>query len=548
MLPLLSSNTADPLQPVRVLATSLVAGFILVAGGSTAASRESKGIFALVATLVGWTILSATLAHPASSIFGVHTRYQALVSLLALVSIAVAATRLSGRQARVVLGVVAFVGAGVGVAVIAQIGIGREWPVLFGNRVVAGAWLAVCGSVAAALYATSTERLRAMYGTAGLLAFAGAGAAGSRGAWVGVAVAIAVLLAATGGAARRRLAFGAMAVMAALVLGILAGGSASIQKADPAALAGGSAASRLEIWKSTGAMIADSPFVGVGPGRFIYEYPAYQSSAHARLEPETRADQAHSLPLHTSAESGIPAALLGLAACVMVAAVGWRAARERDGVALVALAGFSAYLGQAVFGVAAIEPDALGWLLGGVVVARAEGDTTRSASVTSRSIRAAASALVVAFALLAVVASFVYLRADAAHARSLEALGMARFEEAAAYSSDAVDAVGVVDTYRVGLADAALYLGADASGDALVVIEHGLELEPESYDLVVAKARLLRASGASADEVADAWVAAVAMWPHGAHARTAAAEALDAAGRGAEASRMRADAPGVATP
>lgn len=547
MLPLLSSNTADPLQPVRVLATSLAAGFILVAGGPTAASRESKGIFALVAVLVGWIVLAASLAHPASSVFGVHTRYQALVSMLALVSIGAAATRLSGRQARGVLTVAAFAGAAVGVAVIAQVVVGREWPVLFGNRVVAGAWLAVCGSVAAALYATSVQRLRALYGAAALLAFAGAGAAGSRGSWVGIVVAIAVLFVATGGSARRRLAFGAAAVVAALALGIGAGGPASIQKADPGALAGGSAASRLEIWKSTGAMIADSPLVGVGPGRFIYAYPAYQSSAHARLEPETRADQAHSLVLHTAAENGVPAALLGLAVCAWVVAVGWRSARQRDGVALVALVGFSAYLGQAAFGVAAIEPDALGWLLGGLVVARATGDGARS-DVATRSMRVATSVLGVTFALLAVVTSAVYLRADAAHARSLEALGTARFGEAYAYSSDAVEAVGVVDTYRVGLADAALYLGADASGDALAVIERGLELEPASYDLAVAKARLLRASGASAGEVADAWIAAAALWPQGAEVRAAAADALEAAGRQAEAPRIRAGVPEAATP
>lgn len=547
MLPLLSSNTADPLQPVRVLATSLAAGFILVAGGLTAASRESKGIFALVAALAGWTILAATLSQPASSIFGVHTRFQALVSLLALVSIGIAATRLSGRQARSVLSVVALAGAGVGAAVIVQVIVGNEWPVLFGNRVVAGAWLAVCGSVATALYATSAARQRAIYGAAGLLAFAGAGAAGSRGSWVGIAVAVAVLFAATSGPVRRRVALGALALAAALALGIAAGGPASIGKADPTALAGGSAASRLEIWKASSVMIADSPIVGVGPGRFIYEYPAYQSNAHARLEPETRADQAHSLLLHTAAESGVPAALLGLATCAAVVAVGWRSSRARDGVALVALAGFSAYLGQAAFGVAAIEPDALGWLLGGLVVARAAGDGARSDGA-SRGTRIAASALGVVFAVLAVMASLVYLRADAAHARSLESLGTARFDEAYAHSSDAVGAVGAVDTYRVGLADAALYLGADASGDALMVIERGLELEPASYDLAVAKARLLRASDAPADQVADAWVAAVTLWPRGAQARTAAAEALEAAGRQAEASRLRAGEPEAATP
>jgi tetratricopeptide (TPR) repeat protein len=115
----------------------------------------------------------------------------------------------------------------------------------------------------------------------------------------------------------------------------------------------------------------------------------------------------------------------------------------------------------------------------------------------------------------------------------------ADFAQAVAEHRSAQRVAPVVDTFRVGEADAAAYLGPEATEQALVSIERGLELEPDSYDLVLAEARALSLLGRDPQEIADAYERAVALYPLGLEVRRAAIPALVAAGRSESAETLQ---------
>ena len=63
--------------------------------------------------------------------------------------------------------------------------------------------------------------------------------------------------------------------------------------------------SRVEVYRDTAEMIADSPIVGVGPGMYQWRFRLYQQT-----QPNTLYDHAHNDYLETASEWGIPLALL----------------------------------------------------------------------------------------------------------------------------------------------------------------------------------------------------------------------------------------------
>ncbi|MFO0896761.1 MAG: O-antigen ligase family protein [Pirellulales bacterium] len=78
---------------------------------------------------------------------------------------------------------------------------------------------------------------------------------------------------------------------------------------------------RLEYWESTAALIADHPWLGVGPGNFQANYPRYKLPQAS----ENIADP-HNLLFEVGATAGLPALAMLVAA---LAAVGWSVVRAR---------------------------------------------------------------------------------------------------------------------------------------------------------------------------------------------------------------------------
>jgi len=362
------------------------------------------------------------------------------------------------------------------------------------------------------------------------------GVIGSRGAWVGLVAGVVFLLWTRRQDRKIALTISGVGIVL-VVFGALVAGGESIAKLQPANLFGASASARTGIWQGTLALIGDRPLLGAGPGRFLYVFPAYEPVDHARVEgADVRADQAHNHLLQMTAQAGIAA---GAALLALAGLVGWAVldgVRRKDAAVLIAGAGFAAYVGQGLFGINAIEIDILGWLLGGMILGRAViAAGTGGISVRPFRVAAALSALAVA------VACGVYLRADIAYGRGLDAFAAGDLREARALHEQAVAGNPRIDLYRVALADDASYLGAAELISAIDVLDAGLASEPDSYDLALARARALELLDGDRQEIADAYMYAADLYPLGVTVRYEAMPVLVAAGRTDEAVTMARD-------
>jgi putative inorganic carbon (hco3(-)) transporter len=170
----------------------------------------------------------------------------------------------------------------------------------------------------------------------------------SRGALVAIAVATIVMLV-LGGARR-------YAIVASSVF--LAGGAILAGVASERLLSffdGGSGSLRLELWRSSIAMIRDHPIFGVGLDQFLYQYlPRYVSPA-AWLERFT--SHPHQIVLDIWLNLGIMGLLLAGLFGVFAVRRAVDAMRARDGIRLAAFGGIVAGLVHGLFDNSYFLPD-----------------------------------------------------------------------------------------------------------------------------------------------------------------------------------------------
>jgi putative inorganic carbon (hco3(-)) transporter len=186
----------------------------------------------------------------------------------------------------------------------------------------------------------------------------------SRGAWLGLLVAVAVLLWLLPG---RRLRIGLLAgaAVAAVVIAGLSGPIAarlSPHATGPVEMLN----SRWRVWTAATAMTIQHPVFGVGVGNFRHYYPAYG------IRP-ANVDHAHNLWLNIAAERGIPAMaafMVVLIALLNTLGAGLRGADDpwRRALAAGMIAGFAGYLVHSMFDVSYYDARVmlLFWLLAGV--------------------------------------------------------------------------------------------------------------------------------------------------------------------------------------
>lgn len=503
---------ADPYQPVRALLVSLAAGCLLATAATSARKPRFSVAGWLLVALVVIALMSAVAAHPASSVFGVSGRFDGLVALfvLGLSGLAGARGRLAGAEARWLARALAVAIIVEALIVIGQRMNGADAVGTLGNAVLAAGWLVTSSAFVIGVSFGESGPWRAIELAASVLGVLAIGASGTRGAWLAVLVTL-VLVVLYGGKVGRRVAAAALVLLAAAVL--VLGGHGALEKLRSSDLAAGSAGSRWEIWVSTAHMIRARPFLGTGPGRYLYEFPKYETARHAAIERgDVRADQAHSLLLQQAAEEGVPSALV----LVLLAALAFRAAgravRRGDVVALAALFGLSAFAAQALFGIPTMETDALAWFFGGLAIARGSAVANGTAGMRLNGCLAAFAAGVAALILW-------YAAADIMYRTSTQEFMAGRFDEAAALTSRSIAVDPLVDTYRVALADAVQFdiaVGSTKLADsAEQALARGLDLEPESFDLAASRARLLASIAADPAAVWAAYQRAMALYPLG---------------------------------
>lgn len=528
LLPMVSLPfAADPWQSARagVLALACLIG-LRAHSDEVRISAPASGLLGGGALLVA---VSALAGKPASSLFGVHGRFDGVVAALVLALVALAGVASGSAAIRPLskaVGIAAPIVAGV---VIYQRLVAAQPNGLSGNPVLAGGWCAIAALVLVAAALGERGAVRAWLAAAALAAGVATALTSSRGALVGLVIGgllIALVMVTRAG---WRKAVVLLVLLAALVGVAVSIAPARFSSTDATA---GSAAARLEIWKATVRMVADRPLLGTGAGRYLYVYPSYQTARHALLEPGVRADQAHSVPLHVAATAGVPAALLGglLLALAFVSA-GAKALRG-SASGLVVLAGLGAWSGQALFGVSTVEIDGLVWFLGGVAISwlpdmashlrstTASRALARSLSPTAavRTMQGAQAPLMLVVALCAV-----YITSDVYFEAGRTAYAATDFARARILMTDSIRIEPTTDVRRVGLADAAGMLiatGAPAGAalQAEKTVSAGLALEPRSYDLAYARARMLRDGYAPPERILAAYCDAIRLYPYGAEA------------------------------
>lgn len=534
----------DPLQAPRALFAAAALGLLVIASSDLRRVADPRARVTGLALFILLILMSASALASgfASGVWGIHGRFEGLVfwHLLACAGLGgwLAGLRVSARW---VYRVAAAAGSAQALVILYQVANGMAAVGSNSNQVMTGAWLAVCAALTIAGCMLERGSLRWWLGAAAALSVVALGAVGSRGAWVGLAFGLVPLA-----WARRRswkvvLPVFALALMFVIVGAAVAGGD-SLGKLDPRNLFASSASARASIWSGTLDLIADQPLLGVGPGRFLYAFPQYESLEHAQLEPDVRADQAHSHLLQLSAEGGVIAGVTWLALVVAVGSAAVAAIRVKDAAALVLAAGFAAYVGQGLFGIFAVETDVLGWVIGGMVLARARASDEQGSAAEHRAFSAA---LVGVLALLALASGY-YVMADTVYGRGLDAFAMGDMNGAMEAHGRASRLNPLVDTYRVAHSDAAMYAASMsgsptplAASDGL--LQSGLQLEPQSYDLALAAARVADSAGIDIDEIADRYERAAELYPMGITVRQEAIPVLLEAGRESAALEMASD-------
>jgi O-antigen ligase len=515
-------------QPVRAVVVAVALLLMLLFAAPEQSARLPRIAAAVLAVLVVWLVVAALANEPASSVWGFHGRYQALVSFGIMLIAGIAGWYGLREDMRWIARATAVATTVMALVVAYQVVFGANPIGTLGNRVMLGSWLAVTTAGALAAWRAERGRVRWLLLAAAGLGALGMGLAGSRGAWIGLLAAVLLIVVAGGW----RRSWPLMLIAGLVVVGALLLGGESGAKLSPSSLTTGSAAARWEIWRGASAMIADNPLVGVGPGRFFHEYPAYQTQDHAVIEaPDPRPDQAHSLLLHTASEAGLPAALAILALIGLALWGAYRALRGRDPAALAASAMFVAFLGQGLFGIATIETNVLGWLVGGVLIGYTVAD---GPAVSRRAIVAAGAGVAAVLAL----ASAYYVAGDVRYRSGLRAFDQGDIPATLAAYDSAISMNPLMGTYRTAYAQAATVVRGETILRAEELLAAGLELEPGSHDLALARARVLALTGASPDDVADAYLEAVEAFPLGVDVRVRAAVALAGAGRTDEARAM----------
>jgi O-antigen ligase len=201
-----------------------------------------------------------------------------------------------------------------------------------------------------------------------LLLFQALANTGTRGAFLGLMIGLAVLSLAWGAASGRSLlslrALGALGLLLVLLGGAFAGLGPSFRQRMAASLRDPALAleqSRLQIWVPAIKIWRDHPIAGSGVDTFKTVFPSYSRSRFSRYDGENVSSRlAHSEPLHIAATQGTVGLLLWLWLCGAFFRAWWsrvRAAGSDEAWWLGVGALVAAYLGQNLvsFGVAGIS-------------------------------------------------------------------------------------------------------------------------------------------------------------------------------------------------
>lgn len=396
------------LPKLTALRVALIAGLLLlglsatrrVGGISSPTSRATRVMdVALIAYAVLTALATVTSIDPGLSLVGQDEQYQGLLTTLLFIAFFyLARVSLKSQRGLSLLLVAAAAGGAVvaGYALLQQLHLDPIWTDLWKDRVFStlgqaewlGAYFVLCLALGGALLWRVRPIARLFVAVALGLTFTALLLTLSRGAYVGIVVAAAVLLVSLAPRARPSrnwlLAVPALGIVAAFVIVIPPMRSEAetvLSRATSTTdLSEGSIEGRLDMWKVATAISIDYPLLGTGPETYTLMFPEYRDSLLASrrdfwlaYEPESP----HNVYLAVASGAGLPAlgaylALIGAVLFQLVRAMGRapnRAARTTLAAMLAAIAG---YLVADVFMTADITGSWMLWLVMGAAVGYAE--------------------------------------------------------------------------------------------------------------------------------------------------------------------------------
>jgi O-antigen ligase/Flp pilus assembly protein TadD len=364
-------------------ATSLVLGVLLLTLVAIHGRRIvvwSPAHLALGALLFLYAAAAALALDQETALFGIWRRYLGLGQMLDNALLYCAAVVLLPRTRDLMrLGVVALATATLVVLYMfaQRLGLdpvnyveGRNIPGTFGQPDVAGAYAAIAGATALAV-ALWTERvsLRAGLAAMALLSFVAALLTNSRGGFIGLAfgwAAVLLLVALWPRAGRREALAGLVGAAAVGIVGaaLTPVGARFLSLAD--LLGDRSAQGRLEIWGTSLRLIAQRPWLGLGPDNFGIGYPAFREERSVFLTPAELQNSTHNWVLHIATSTGLlgTLAFIALLGVVVVGAIRLARAGHPASLALVPLA---AFFGQGLVTINDLGTDWIPWLAMGVI-------------------------------------------------------------------------------------------------------------------------------------------------------------------------------------
>jgi O-antigen ligase len=238
----------------------------------------------------------------------------------------------------------------------------------FGSAAYLGAALCLLVPITAGVALDRAEqpgwRAAGAFGVAtGVVALVGSG---TRGAWLGVVLAVGALVIAGRRPSRRTwAAAGALAVVALAVVGTRL--DDVVDRSTPVA-------SRIDEWSMAGRAVVERPLLGAGPEGYRTVVADVVSADYERTYGrEVLPDRAHDGVLDVAVTGGLPAMVAHLALVAWALGAAWRALRERDarrvglGVAVIA------YVAQQAFLFPLAELDPVLWLAAGALLTTGNG-------------------------------------------------------------------------------------------------------------------------------------------------------------------------------
>jgi O-antigen ligase len=357
------------------------------AGRPPGAGRLRSGVvLAGTGLLVCLAVATATALDPLTALLGHPRRHLGLLGWVVFALAFVVGARLPPARVRRAVGRAAVVAAGVtGIAAVADVAgwdpagsrfAGGRAGGLLGQPVYLGAVAVLLAPVALGVAAERRERpgWRRAAGLAAAGALVALLASQTRGAWLGVALALVVAGPRVASRARAWLADRSWIVVAALALVAVAAlvpvAARTATALDPDAPGG---RGRVDDWVVAARVVAAHPVTGVGPEGYRIAAPAHLDDGYARRHGRDEVvDRAHNGPLDVAATAGLPAGALYVAVLGGVVASAVRVVRRcPDPVVVGAALGVIAWVGHLAVSFPIAEVDPLAWLLAGVVVAAA---------------------------------------------------------------------------------------------------------------------------------------------------------------------------------